>query len=506
MNIRSVANVVASLSIVVGFFIASSALVSIICGDPRSAIYGLLVSGAFPVVLGSIAFYFTRGENEFGIREGFGIVTFAWIFTSIFGAIPFMIIMDMYWYDAFFETMSGFTTTGASVLDNTLVLTSGETLKYGIADLPKGLLYWRSMTHWLGGMGIVVLSIAILPFLGIGGHQLYMAETSGADKSNKLTPRIANTARAMWSVYVLITILQTLLLWGGGMTFFEAWCHSCSTIATGGFSTEQDSIAAFDSFYIECVVMLFMFVASLNFALHYSAIIRHKTMSYFEDEEFRLYSFIIIIATVTIAFSLMGGKILLADSKVIDADLANSFRYSAFQVISLISSTGFATADVADWPPYSKLVVLIISFVAACAGSTAGGLKISRLLICTKYSIHRISATIFPNLVRNARFNGERMDSSTMHKAVSFFFIYCLITLLTAIAVSILESSDLETNISTAIACVSNVGPGLGKVSQINTFAWMTPASKMVLSAAMLIGRLEVFTILVVLLPSFWKR
>lgn len=506
MDIRSVANTVSSLSIVVGFFICSSALVSFLCQDSPLVIYQFLICGLIPIILGSLIFYFTKEkEREFGLREGFGIVSFGWIFSSIFGALPFIVIMKMHWYDAFFETMSGFTTTGASVIDKTLTLADGTLLKSGIADLPKGLLYWRSMTHWLGGMGIVVLSLAILPFLGVGGHQLYMAETTGADKNNKLTPRIANTARMLWSVYFLITIVETILLYLGGMTFLEAWCHACATVATGGFSTEQASIAAFNSLYLEIVIMFFMFISGANFVLHYQAL-KGKPFSYFKDEEFLLYSIMLIFGIISISFFIAGGNILLTDSRVIKADFGNSFRYAAFQLISVVSSTGFATADVGDWPTYCKFMILLFTFVAACAGSTSGGLKVVRLIICFKYLIYRIRASIFPNMVRNSRFNQERMDGPTIHKTLAFFFAYTALAILTATLISAIETSDMETNISATIACMSNVGPGLGKVSQINTYSWFCPTSKVILSLAMLIGRLEVFTVFVIFLPSFWKR
>lgn len=263
MNKRAVINVVSALVVVIGLMILLSGVVGWLMNDMQDTIYQMFISAAFSIAIGSVLFLLTKAKNkkyQLGIREGFGIVTLGWIAASVFGCIPFIIILDMFWFDAFFETMSGFTTTGASVLDDKLLLMNGKTLVYGIADLPKGLLFWRSLTHWLGGMGIVVLSLAILPFLGIGGQQLYNAEVPGPT-SDQLTPRIANSAKILWGVYVLLTVAEVLLLWLGNMPMFDAWCTAFGTLATGGFSTQQASIGYYNSIYFDVVICLFMFLA-----------------------------------------------------------------------------------------------------------------------------------------------------------------------------------------------------------------------------------------------------
>ncbi|MCK5844929.1 MAG: hypothetical protein KAG97_09495, partial [Victivallales bacterium] len=290
MNIRQVVNVVSALIVVIGFFILSSASIAWLMGDSSTVVWKLVASAGVAIAIGLAAFFFSRVEKyQLGKREGFWIVTFGWLAAAAFGAIPFVMISDLNWYDAFFETMSGFTTTGASVLDNTLVLRSGSTLKLGIADLPKGLIYWRSMTHWLGGMGIVVLSLAIIPFLGIGGQELYNAEVPGPT-SDQLTPKIASSAKILWGVYLLLSVCETLMLLPE-MPLFDAWCHTCGTMATGGFSTQQASVGAYGSVYVDTVITLFMFLAGGNFVLHYRAL-RGKPLFHFSDEEFKWYLYI----------------------------------------------------------------------------------------------------------------------------------------------------------------------------------------------------------------------
>lgn len=506
MNIRNVLNVISALVVVIGITILTAVPVALAMGDSLKIAGQLLLSGIIPIIFGVIGYFSSRSESySLGRREGFGIVTFGWFAAAAFGAIPFMIISDLTWYDAFFETMSGFTTTGASVLDNTLVLRDGSTLKYGIADLPKGLLYWRSLTHWLGGMGIVVLSLAIIPFLGIGGQQLYNAEVPGPT-SDQLTPRIANSAKILWGVYILLSIAETLMLLPS-MSLFDAWCHTCGTMATGGFSTLQSSVGGFNSAYVDVVITIFMFLAGGNFVLHYRAL-RGKPLFHFRDEEFRYYLLITIVATITVSAVLLWDKrnITTTDGLLKADNLLNSLRYSSFQVVSIMTTTGFCTADFAVWPAYATILLVVLMFIGGCGGSTGGGMKVSRFLLLVKYAGTQMQRCLFPHLISNVHMNNERVNTETLHKVSGFFFLFILLYVIFTLILALYPNVDFETASSASIASLGNIGPGLAKVGATSTYAWMAPSAKIVLTLAMLLGRLEVYTVLVVLLPTFWKK
>jgi len=506
MNIKNVINVISALVVVVGLAILSAVPVAFFMGDSIKIIYALALSAFFPITVGITAYLFSKSDSySLSRREGFGIVTFGWIAAAVFGAVPFILVSNLTWYDAFFETMSGFTTTGASVLDNTLLLSNGETLKYGIKDLPYGLLYWRSMTHWLGGMGIVVLSLAIIPFLGIGGQQLYNAEVPGPT-SDQLTPRIANSAKILWAVYILLSIAETLLLLPS-MSLFDAWCHTCGTMATGGFSTLQSSVGGFHNAYIDWIIILFMFLAGGNFVLHYRAL-KGKPLFHFKDEEFRWYLGITIFATTSIMFALLvkGDAIVVTDGVKLAPDFFNSLRYSAFQVVSIMTTTGFCTADFNIWPVYAFIVLIALMFIGGCGGSTGGGMKVSRFLLLIKYSALQLQRSIFPHLFSNVRLNKSRVNAETIHKVLSFFFLFMILYLIFTLAISLFPGFDFKTAASASIASLGNIGPGIGKVGATCTYAWMHPGAKLILSLAMLLGRLEIYTVLVVFLPVFWKK
>lgn len=510
MNIRNVINVVSALVVVIGIAIFTAVPVSWAMGDKPDVILQLTLSALIAIFAGIVFFVPTRVEKyNLGKREGFGIVTFGWIFAAAFGAVPFILVSGLNWYDAFFETMSGFSTTGASVLDNTLVLYNGQTLKDGIADLPKGLLYWRSLTHWLGGMGIVVLSLAIIPFLGIGGQELYNAEVPGPT-SDQLTPRIANSAKILWGVYLLLSIVETLLLWPK-MPLFDAWCHTCGTMATGGFSTKQASIGFYDSVYVDGVITIFMFLAGGNFVLHYRAL-RGKPLFHFKDEEFRWYLGITVVATFTITAVLMlsGANIISTKGLEVAPSLGASLQYASFQVVSILTTTGFCTADFAIWPVYASLLLIILMFIGGCGGSTGGGMKVSRFLLSFKYGISQIKRTLFPRKITNVHLNHKRVESGTLHKVMTFFFLFVALFVVFAILLSLYQYHDprmtFDTAVSASIATLGNIGPGLDQVGATTCYAWMHWSAKLLLTLSMLLGRLEVYTVLVVFLPSFWKK
>jgi len=506
MNSRQVINVVAALVVVIGLAILSSAPVAYIMGDSTTVVQELALSALISIAAGIAAFVPTRVEKySLGPREGFGIVTFGWMAAAVFGAIPFVVVADMHWYDAFFETMSGFTTTGASVLDKNLPLANGQTLGNGIESLPHGLLFWRSLTHWLGGMGIVVLSLAIIPFLGIGGQQLYDAEVPGPT-SDQLTPRIANSAKILWGVYILLSIAETLMLLPK-MSLFDAWCHTCGTMATGGFSTMQSSVGAYDNAYVDAVITLFMFLAGGNFVLHFRAL-RGKPLAHFKDEEFKWYLGITLfaIATVTVVLMLAGRPIITTTGVETAPTLTKSIRYAAFQVVSILTTTGFCTADFAVWPTYACLALLTLMFIGGCGGSTGGGMKVSRFVLAMKYGLAQVRRTLFPREISNVHLDNKRVGTDTLHKVMSFFFLFVSLFVLFALVLSLFPGVDFTTASSASIACLGNIGPGLGKVGATYTYAWLHPAAKTILTIAMLLGRLEIYTVIVVLLPTFWKK
>ena len=501
MNIRMVIRVVSSLVAVIGLCMATSVPVAWLMGDSTTVCWELLGCSAATTLIGLFVSWLTRGDLRFTFREGFAIVTFGWVFASVFGGLPLYVIGGVHWYDAVFETMSGFTTTGASILDNTLVLRDGSVLSSGIANMPFGVLFWRSVTHWLGGMGIVVLSVAILPSLGIGSQQLFHAEVPGPT-SDQLTPRIADSAKILWAVYVLLSVVETALLMGGGMSLFDAWCHTCGTMATGGFSTQQASVGGFDSVYIDSVITIFMFLAGANFVLHFQAL-RGRPMTLFRDEEFRLYSLLTVVATVTVASQLVGGEIVTsAGTRLHNVDLFTSLRYAAFQVVSIMTTTGFVTADFNLWPAYCALLLLVLMFIGGCGGSTGGGMKVVRLIMLLKYCKAQVERCVFRRSVSNVRFNGQRVDAATLHKTLGFFFLFVGLFTLSSLCLCLLGVDDIVTASSATIAALGNIGPGLGKVGAVCTYAWMTPAAKGVLTFMMLLGRLELYTVLVLFLRS----
>lgn len=504
MNVRLVTRAVAAIVAVIGVSMITAAGVSWGMGDSKLAVLQLALCSLVTLLASALTLVWVRTKGDFRFREGFAIVALGWIFASIFGALPFFWAGGMHWYDAFFETMSGFTTTGASVLDNTLHLRDGSVLPRGIVDLPFGVLYWRSLTHWLGGMGIVVLSLAVFPSLGLGAHQLYLAEVPGPTE-DQMTPRIADSAKILWAVYVLLSLAETALLMAGGMSLFDAWCHTCGTMATGGFSTSQASVGGFHSLYIDMVITVFMFLAGSNFLLHFRAL-RGKPLNYFKDEEFKFYFGVVIVATLTISYTLLGDKIVTTDGTVIEsAGIVDALRYAVFQVVSIVTTTGFATADFNLWPAYSALLLVLLMFVGGCAGSTGGGMKNSRIVLTLKYVVSQVQRCFFRRAISNVRLNGARIPESTLHKVLAFVCLFVGLHIFFSLVLCMLGVDDIVTAATASIAALGNIGPGLGGVGATCSYAWMTPPAKMLLSLAMLLGRLELYTVLVLFLPSFYK-
>ena len=507
MNRKIVFYLVGVITILIGVSILASALVSFIMKDDVRDGLALLACGFLVIVPAVFLAHLMRPRNEadrkFGAREGFACVAFGWLAASIAGTITYMAVTNFGFADAFFESVSGFTTTGASVIGPELIRRNGSVLPHGLDDLPRGILFFRCLTNWLGGMGFVVLTLAILPLLNIGGQALYNAETTGVKSSssdNRIAPRIASAAKILWLVYLILTVAETILLYLAGMSFFDSVCHAFTTVATGGFSTRQDSIAAFHSPLIEWIIIVFMFLSGANFMLHIRTCTGHWK-AFWEDEEFRFYTFATAVSVffITIALIFLGGD-------GFDAPFT-SFRNAMFQVVSLFTSTGFSTADYASWPVVANLILLLLCFLGGCGGSTAGGLKCFRAILVTKFSIMETRRCIFPNLVSGIRLNGVRLEMSTVHKTMGFFACYMGLYLLFALALSLFSFNvDLETCLSASIACLSNIGPGFGRIGPSWTYVWLSDPAKILLALEMILGRLELYTFLVLFLPAFWKK
>ena len=508
-----VAKVIGLLSLLIGLVMLTSIPVALWMGDSVEVMFQLLYSSLVPIVVGGGVFWVTRKKKEpIGYREGFAIVSLGWVFASIFGAIPFVWVHDIPFIDAFFETMSGFTTTGATIISTELVH-NGEL--HGIEALSRGVLYWRAMTHWLGGMGIVVLSLAILPILGVGGMQLFKAEVPGPI-SDQLTPKIADSAKILWGVYVLLTAVETGLLRIAGMSWFESVCHAFATMATGGFSTRNASVEAFhtpqfaNGVYIDLILTVFMFLAGCNFILHLNAL-RGKPLNYFKDEEFKFYLKIVLFAIFVPALLIYFGHSWstgpINDGHNVYNNFGEIVQDTSFTAVSILTTTGFCTGDFNLWPTFARVLLLFMMFVGGCGGSTGGGMKVSRVLLVYRYAKMQIARRFFPHMVSNVHMNECRVDNAVLHRVVSFFSIFVGLFVLFSLLFCLCEpQADLETAISSSVACLGNIGPGLGKVGAWENYAWMHPWTKLMLSFAMLAGRLEIFTVLVLFLPRFWKR
>lgn len=480
MHIRLVIHVLGLLLI----FLSATMLLPI----PFSLYYGegdhlfFLMSAFITFVTGFAAYKFTRFDREVRAREGFAIVTLGWIFFSLLGSLPFLIsgaIPSL--TDAFFETMSGFTTTGATILVD-------------IERLPHGLLFWRSFTHWLGGMGIIVLTIAILPFLGVGGMQLFRAEVPGP-APDKLTPRVTQTAKILWGVYILISLLETALLMLGGMNLFEALCHTFGTMATGGFSTKNASIGQFNSAYIDYVIIVFMLAAGTNFSLHYR-FLKGQLKSYFKNSEFRLFLFLICSSTILIGLHTFTQQYASAET---------AFRKTLFQVTAIITTTGYTTADFEQWAFSAQFILFLLMFFGGCAGSTGGGMKIIRLYVLIKFVAAEISRLMHPKAVIPIRVGGTVIPRDIVRNILGFFALLIALFIGGVIVMTLL-GLDLVSAFGAVAATLNNIGPGLGSVGPADNYAHLPLLGKWVLTFFMLAGRLEIFTVLILFAPSFWKK
>jgi len=477
-----------------GGFILLSALVSLIYQD--NVTLELFLSGFGVLSFGLFGMFNHRDHNkELNKREGYIVVSFGWIVMSLSGAIPYLATGAIpNFTNAFFETMSGFTTTGASILND-------------IEIVPKGVLFWRSLTHWIGGMGIIVLAVAILPLLGIGGMQLFAAEAPGPS-ADKLHPRITDTAKRLWLIYFGYTAVETILLNVAGMSFFDAINHSMCTLSTGGFSTKNASVAYWNNKpIIQYIIIFFMFLAGSNFVLSYFAF-KGKVQKVIQDEEFKLYFKFVAIFTIVSALIIYFKADLTASS--IDHPMVwgageSAFRHALFQVISVITTTGFVTADYTLWTPFLVVLFFGLMFLGGSAGSTSGGVKVVRHMVLIKNGFLEFKRTLHPNAIIPVRYNKKAISKEIVFNILGFFILYMISFIVGALGFSMM-GINFESSVGIAASSLGNVGPALGQFGPVNNYAALPAIGKWWCSFLMLIGRLELFTVLILLTPFFWRN
>ena len=477
-----------------GGFMVISAIVSFVTNDGA----GLAISSAGGITLfaGMLLMFVTRDhKKEIKKREGYIVVTFGWLFMSLSGMLPYLAsgaIPNV--TNAFFETISGYTTTGATILSD-------------IESLPKGILFWRSMTHWIGGMGIIVLAIAILPLLGIGGMQLFAAEAPGPS-ADKLHPRITDTAKRLWLIYFGFTAAETIALNLAGMSFFDAVNHAMSTLSTGGFSTKNASVAYWnDTPIIQYIIIFFMMLAGMNFVLSYFAF-KGQVQKIIKDEEFRLYMIFIIgfscISAIVIYFKADISASTIAHPMVWGAG-ESAFRHGLFQVLAVITTTGFVTADFTMWSPLLTVLFFGLMFLGGSAGSTSGGIKVVRHILTIKNAFMEFKRTLHPNAIIPVRYNTRSVDRNIIYNILAFFILYMLSWIAGASVLAAL-GLDFITALGGAASALGNVGPAFGDLSPVDSYGGLPVAAKWWCGFLMLIGRLELFTVLILLTPFFWRN
>lgn len=479
-NFRMIGSLLGTLLVIVGLMMATCIPWAIYYNEPWMA---YIYSSGITVLSGLILrlFHLKNINRDVKKRDGFLIVTFGWLFMALFGTLPFLFTGAIPSFTlAFFETMSGFTTTGATILTD-------------IEAMPKGILFWRSLTHWIGGMGIIVLTIAILPLLGVGGMQLFIAESPGVTP-DKLHPRITETAKRLWIIYFVLTLIEMTLLRLGGMSFFDAINHAFATMATGGFSTKNASIAAFDNPYLHYVIILFMFLAGINFTLLFLGF-SGKVSRLLKHEEFRTYSALIIIVSLVITVGLIAFQ---------GEPVEEAFRASLFQVVSIVTTTGFITADYSQWPYFLTFIVFILFFAGGSTGSTAGGIKMMRHIVLIKNSFLELKRQLHPSAVIPVRFNGKAVPQNITYTIAAFVLIYLVIFFIGSLVMSAI-GLDFASAIGSVTATLGNIGPGIGSVGPVDNFANIPKVGQLFLSFLMLLGRLELFTVLILFMPYFWR-
>ncbi len=445
--------------------------------------WGFLVSACLTMILGgSMAFFLRHSHQNMGRRDGILLGTLVWIAFAVMGMLPFM-SLNISYTDAMFETISGFTTTGATIFPH-------------IDYLPHGILLWRSMLQWIGGIGIILFTVALLPMLNHrGGMLLLSTEVSGIGQE-KLSPRINQTAIRLWICYFVFTCVLCMLLQAGDMTLFDAICHSLSTMATGGFSTHSESIAYYHSSYIEYIITIFTFIGGINFAIIYRTVMSdHKLL--FRSEQVRWYAVIVVICTLFIAIGLFTNGIY--------SSIEVCFRKAVFQVCTIITSTGYSTANFVDWGSSYTLILMMLMLFGACAGSTSGGAKLDRMIILTKNARNEFHRVMHPNVIRPVVYNGKVLPHEAVSKVLAFTIMYVIVLFIGAILLAI-QGLPLSESLGCALSAISNMGSSLGQIAETGTYAYMSANVKWTLMLLMIIGRLEIFTVLIIFTPIFWRK
>ncbi len=484
-NFKLVSRVMGSLLLVEGALLLLVCLIPFMYGETDA--YYFFISSVISFSLAGISLFYGRNHSSaIGKREGSVIVTFTWILFTLVGLLPFWLSSSIPSYtDAFFETISGFTTTGASILNN-------------IEELSHGMLFWRSLTHWVGGLGIIVISLAILPVFGASGTQLFAAETTGPTK-DKIHPKIHETAKRLFFIYIILTFSETVLLLFGGMNLFDAVNHSFATIATGGFSTKQASIAYWDSPYIQYIIVLFMIMSGVNFSLYYFGF-KNKFEKIKENEELRYYLLILFGFSVIVTLSIIDFR-----ADITFKAIEQAWRDALFSVTSLMTTTGFCTADYMYWKPLTWVILLVVMLTGASAGSTSGGIKMIRVVISLKAIYYEFKRLIHPKAIIPVRYNGHMVSDDILTRVLAFTLFYLIVAVFGVLVLAISGMGFLE-SIGGAVTCLGGVGPGLGLVGPTGNFHDIPTFSKWFLSLLMLAGRLELYTVFLIFSPAFWKR
>lgn len=472
----------AVLLVVVSLFMVFPIAFALSYGETATIKFFLIPMGAAFLVAGALLIGFRSRAQKINARDGFLLVSVSWVAASAIGCLPFYLSGAIpRLADAYFETMSGFTTTGASILGD-------------IESLPKSMLFWRSLTHWLGGMGIVVLTTAILPLLGIGAFRLIKAEAPGPSL-DKITPRIVQTAKILWLIYLGLSVAETALLMVGGMSLFDALTHTFGTLATGGFSTKQASVGHYNSGYIDVVITVFMILAGLNFALYFW-LLTGKVGRVLRNVEARAYLAIFAVATIIIAVVLY---------RTTYAEFDTSLRYAGFQAATILTTTGYVTTDYEAWPHAAQIVLFVLMFIGGSSGSTGGGIKVIRIVVLAKLAANEMRVLSHPHGVFSIRLGGEPLKKGIVYTIGGFFFMYIFMLLLTAGVVAS-AGNDILTSFAAALVTLGNIGPGFGRIGPVGNYAYLPDYVKWFLSFVMMAGRLELYTVIAVLTPTFWRR
>ncbi len=486
MNKKITLKYLGYLLVIEGAFMFPSVIIALFLQEYKSLFSFLITMGCLFAI--GIPLLLMKAKNSMIFaKDGFFIVALSWIALSVFGAIPFALSGAIPNYiDAFFETVSGFTTTGASILSN-------------IESLPRSALYWRSFTHWLGGMGVLVFILAIIPKSAGSGVSLHILRAESPGPSvGKLVPKMRSTARILYAIYICMTLIQIILLLIGGMPVFDSVVISFGTAGTGGFAITNNSIAAYDSYYIQGVITVFMLLFSINFNMYY-LILTKEFRSVYKDTEFRFYISIVLLSIFTIAINIYKTEAAMCET------FFDSLHHSAFSVASVVSTTGFATLDFNTWPTLSKMILFMLMFMGSCAGSTGGGIKVSRVVILIKSISKEIKKLVHPNSVKLTRMNEKVVPTSVAHSVNGYLAAYCVVFLTSSVLLAF-EGESFETTISAVVACFNNIGPGFGLVGPSGNFSIFSVFGKLILCADMLLGRLEIFPMLILFSPSLWRR